>query len=108
MTGAGDLISRVELFSPSTTRDDAGQLTYSYATQGTAYAMVEERVSDVTVADGTEQLDQYRLTVWYDPDTTIDKGWRIEFGTRTLEVTSVYSNEDVGDFTYINARHLRG
>ena len=99
--------SRVELKSPASTRDTAGQLTFSYTSQGNVWADIQQAVGDVSTAEGIDQLDNYTITIHYDPSLGMSKGWQVVHGTRTLEVISVDQNDDIAEIITLTARYLR-
>tara|TARA_R100000329_G_scaffold76343_1_gene65807 strand:+ start:77 stop:397 length:321 start_codon:yes stop_codon:yes gene_type:complete len=103
----GAMRSRIELQSPSSTRDTAGQLSFSYSTHSNVWAEVTQAVGDVTTADGIDQLDNYIITMHYDPSLGMSKGWRVIHGSNTLEVVTVDADDDIRETITLTARFLR-
>ena len=105
----GQLTSRVELRSTSTTRDDVGQVNFSYTSEGVVWAHIEQAgASNVTMADGIQQLDTYRITIPFASSIAPQKGWRVYWGaSKVLEVDSVIRNTDTRDWVELIASEMR-
>ena len=103
----GAMRSRVELKSASSTRDSTGQLSFSYSSQGNVWAEIQQTVTDVTLAEGVDQLDSYTITIHFDPSLAISKGWQVVHGSNTYEVITVDSNDDIRETITMTARFLR-
>tara|TARA_Y100000401_G_scaffold47786_1_gene36934 strand:+ start:358 stop:687 length:330 start_codon:yes stop_codon:yes gene_type:complete len=105
----GTLTSRVELRSTTSTRDDVGQVNFSYSSEGVVWAHIEQAgASNVTMAEGIQQLDTYRITIPFDPSVAPQKGWRVYWGaSKILEVDSVIRNTDTRDWVELIASEMR-
>ena len=99
--------SRVELKSPASTRDSAGQLSFSYSSQGNVWAEILQAVTDATIAEGVDQLDSYTITIHYDPSLGISKGWQVVHGSDTYEIVTVDTDNDIREHITLYARFLR-
>lgn len=103
----GELTSYVELRSVVSSRDDVGQVTFTTTTQGNVWANIEQAgASDVTWADGVDQLDTYRVTIPFDSAVAPAKGWRIYWGSLVLEVQSVIRNIDTREWVQLIALEM--
>ncbi len=88
---AGELRHRIDLQSPSKTRNSVGEEVITYATVAAVWARVE-------TLNGREYLDQQRagasLTHKIKIRNRSDVGptWRVVWGTRIFEISAVLSD----------------
>lgn len=89
---AGRLRNRAEVYSyVVSARDTAGQPTSPYVLQWSKWCGIEALPGSERHTDDRDQaFGQQRIVMRYDSETvTIEPKWRIVFGTRIFDITSV-------------------
>lgn len=98
----GSLSSKIELKSTTTSRDAVGQVVYTTANKGTAWANIEQlSAADATFADGIDQLNSYRVSILFNSTTIPAKGWKVYWGSKVLEVQASWTDLDARDYSYM-------
>jgi SPP1 family predicted phage head-tail adaptor len=93
---SGELRHRIELQSPTYSRDAGGQNVPSgWATQATYWAKVEPFAGREYVDDASVQGEtQHRVTLRWPLNESITSGWRLLFGSRVLHIDSITNMDE--------------
>jgi head-tail adaptor len=92
---AGQLRTPVSIQEPTKTRDDAGQVTYSYSTVRTTWAAVQTSVSgQQDDEDGIVEADRFQIRMRWMPDITLSSEWRLLYGAKTWQIVGTENVRD--------------
>ena len=89
----GRLRHRIELHSPTASRDSYGAQTETYAKYATVWGRIEPlRGLELIHAQEVQLETTHKCTIRY--NSSVDGKDRIIFGTRTFEITSIINPEE--------------
>ncbi len=88
---SGKLKRPIDLQSPSTTQDAFGQPSSTWTTVASTWASINTITSKEVFALGAGFTSQvtHRITVRFNPEVTIEAGYRVIYRTRVFQVQAV-------------------